>query len=99
MYIVTSLWKFGNAEQARLAMARFRDNFGPLIGAQAGLRGWYLMIPSADEAVTVTIWESLDAFDAARPHLEGWSQRELAGVDARVQYRRRGGVAAHQGGA
>ena len=98
MYMVTSLWKFGNAEQARLAIARFRDNFGPLIGAQPGMRGWYLMTPSADEAVTVTIWESPGAFDAAQPHLARWSQRELAGIDARVQYRRRGGVAAHRGG-
>lgn len=98
MYIVTSLWKFGNAEQARLAVTRLRDKFGPLIGAQAGMRGWYLMTPGADEAVTVTIWESLDAYDAAQPNLTGWSQRELAGIDARVQYRRRGVVTAHQGG-
>ena len=97
MYMVTSLWKFGNAEEAQLAIARFRDGFGPLVTAQAGMQSWYLMTPSADEAVTVTIWDNADAFEAAQPNLAEWSQRELAGIDARVQYRRRGVVVAHQG--
>ena len=97
MYAVTSVWKFGSPDEAREAAGRFRDSLAPLIGRQAGLRHWYLAVTGADEAVTFAVWESRAAYEAAQPELAAWGQRNLADLDARVQGRRRGDVAARAG--
>ncbi len=97
MYMVTSLWKFGSAGQAREAVARFREGLAPLLGRQAGLRHWHLAVTGADEAITMAIWESRAAYEAAQPNLAAWGQQNLSDLDARVQFRRRGDVAARAG--
>lgn len=96
MYVVLSLWKFGSADQADEAIRRFRDGFGPLIRVQPGLRHWYLALTGADEAATLGIWENRAAYEAAQPQLAAWGQVSLADLDARVQHRRRGDIAAYE---
>lgn len=93
MYAVTSVWKFGSPEQMDEAVRRFRRDFSSLIGAQPGLQSWYLAVTGADEALTVAIWASGDAYEAAQPELATWGQEHLADLDARVQQRRRGDLA------
>lgn len=96
MYTVISLWKFGGPGQANEALRRLRDDFGPLIRQQPGLRHWYAVATGADEAATLTIWESRAAYEAVQPVLAPWAQAHFAGLEARVQHRRRGDIAAYE---
>jgi heme-degrading monooxygenase HmoA len=97
MYIVSTLWKFGSPGQANEAIRRLRDSFGPLVRAQGGFRSWYLAASGVDEAVSLTLWESRAAYEKAQEQLAAWGQEHLAELDARVQYRRRGDLAAYEG--
>lgn len=98
MYIVTSLWKYGDATTAREAIARMRQGLGPFIGGQPGLRAWYLTVTGTEEALTISIWEEQRHYDSAQGHLATWVQEHLGDLDARVQQRRRGPVEAEAGG-
>ena len=49
------------------------------------------------EAVSLTLWESRAAYEKAQEKLAAWGQEHLAELDARVQYRRRGDLAAYEG--
>ena len=97
MYLVTTLWKFGSPAQAREALQRLRDSFGPLIRAQPGLRVWYLAAVATDECVSMSVWDSRAAYESAQPPMSAWGQEHLADLDARVQYRRRGDLVAQEG--
>ena len=97
MYLVITLWKFGSPAQAREALQRLRDSFGPLIRVQPGLRVWYLAAVAADEGVSMSVWDSRAAYEAAQPPMSAWGQEHLADLDARVQYRRRGDLVAQEG--
>jgi hypothetical protein len=94
MYIVTSLWKFGDAAGAREAIERFRAGLGPFVASQAGNRFWYLVVTGADEALTITGWDESAHYEAAAPLLGAKVQELLVGLDAHVQQRRRGAVTA-----
>ena len=94
MYIVATLWKFGSPGQASEGLQRLRDSFGPLVQAQPGLRVWYLASTGADECVSLSLWDSRAAYEAAQPPMSAWGQEHLADLDARVQYRRRGDLVA-----
>lgn len=96
MYLVSSVWKFGNPYQATEAVRRLRTSFGPLIREQAGFRHWYLAVTGANEAVSVSIWESRAAYETAQPHLAVWGQQHLNELAAHVQARRRGDLAARE---
>jgi len=97
MYIVASSWKFGSAATAREAIKRMRAGLAPLIGAQPGLHAWYLTITGADEALTISVWTAQSDYELAQPHLAAWVQAQFSDLDARVQQRRRGEVAAQAG--
>jgi hypothetical protein len=97
MYIVASTWKFGSAATAREAVKRMRAGLAPLIGAQPGLHAWYLTITGTEEALTISIWTAQDDYEQAQPHLAAWVQEHVGDLDARVQQRRRGNVAAQAG--
>ncbi len=97
MYLVTTLWKFGSPAQAREALQRLRDSFGPLIGAQAGLRVWYLASVATDECVSMSVWDSRAAYETAQPPMSAWGQEHLADLDARVVFRRRGDLFGQEG--
>lgn len=97
MYLVASQWKFGSPSQAREALRRLRDDFGPLIRDQPGLQSWYLATTGADEAMTISLWTSRAAYEAAQPVLATRLQACLVDLEARVQFRRRGDVAAREG--
>lgn len=98
MYVVATLWKFAGADEAREALRRLRDDYGPLMRREASLRDWYLVAVGAEEALVLSFWESRATYEAALPHLAGWGQQHLADLGARVQYRRRGDLAAHESG-
>ena len=97
MYLVTTLWKFGSPSQAREALQRLRDSFGPLIRAQPGLRVWYLAAMATDECVSMSVWDSRAAYETAQSPMSAWGQEHLADLDARVLYRRRGDLVAQEG--
>ena len=97
MYIVASSWKFGGAATAREAVKRMRAGLAPLIGAQPGLHAWYLTITGADEVLTISVWTTQDNYEQAQPNLAAWVQEQFSDLDARVQQRRRGHVAAQAG--
>ncbi|HEX5503584.1 MAG TPA: hypothetical protein VFW96_13250 [Thermomicrobiales bacterium] len=96
MYVVATLWKFGGADEAREARRRLRDDYGALVRQEASLRDWYLVAVGADEALVLSFWESRATYEAALPRLAGWGQQYLADLGARVQYRRRGDLAARE---
>ncbi len=96
MYVVTTLWKFGSPGQAREALQRLRDSFGPLIHAQPGLRVWYLAAVATDECMSMSVWDSRAAYETAQSPMSAWGQEHLADLDARVQYRRRGDLVAQE---
>lgn len=94
MYAAISHWKFGSAAQATEALRRLRADLGPLIRQQPGLRQWYAVATGTDEGATVSIWENRAAYEAAQPAMALWAQERLTDLDARVQHRRRGDIAA-----
>lgn len=96
MYTVISLWKFGSPAQATEAVRRMREDFGPLIRRQPGLRHWCLVVTGVDEAATVSLWETRAAYEEAQSLLRPWAQQRLADMEARVQHRRRGDIAAYE---
>jgi len=96
-YLVVTRWRFAGPKHADLARVRFRAGFGPLVRAQPGCRRWYLAAVGVHELLTVSLWDSADAFAAAEPTLRAWRQAHLEHLGARVLDRRWGALAAHAG--
>lgn len=96
MYTAISLWIFGSPAQANEAIRRLRDDFGPLVRQQPGLRHWFTIATGADEAATVSVWDNRALYDAAQPHLADWAQQHFGDIEARVLHRRRGDIAAYE---
>lgn len=94
MYIVASQWKFGDANQAREAIGRFRAELGAYVIQQPGCHSWYLVVTGPDEALTLTTWDAQAQYEAASPLLANKVQSLVGDLDARVQQRRRGPVGA-----
>ena len=95
--LVVTRWRFAGPKHADLARGRFRAGCGPLVRAQPGCRRWYLAAVGVHELLTVSLWDSPAAFEAAEPALRAWRAAQLEHLGARVLHRRWGAVAAHAG--